>query len=272
MINLKRNIRRLTPPITDIVPANQNKDTMAIIAKKKDEIDSLIEVKAVYDEKDRLATHITFLEGKVKILEDENQSLKERLSTKRRKDDDKSKEEIRKHFAVKPLGKGVSIFSLIAMISMCFKTVRTSLNGVLGINNNIIGIIFIVLLIIILLYWIFKCCQKLKINDLISKLNDPGWMERNISIKKTTTYSSIEYYISQSDIHCAVSREIKSNYSKYLFPFKQNIVIDLITNHIINHYLDAEVMKIGDSAILDRHFDVKKPDYIKTNDTNEVPF
>ena len=252
----------LTPQntTTDITRVDPGKDSIAI-AKEEDEINHLIDEKTIYDEKDRLATHITFLESKVKILEDENQSLKERLSAKRRKDNDKSKEEIRKHFNVKPLGKGISIFSIIALISMFFKTVRTSLNDALGINNNAIGVTFVILLIVVLFfYWIFKYCQRSKIDDLIDKPNNPKWMELNVDIKEARSDRSIKYYVSQSDIYFAVLREIKNGYSRYLFPFKQNTIIDLIANHIISYYLDAEVMEIGDSDVFDRHFNIYRSD------------
>lgn len=258
-----------TQHTTDIVPSSKQDDKIIPALKEQDAINEIIESKTIYDEKETLRRKLESAQYKIDNLEDENKDLKNQLSTKQNKDSEKRVEEIRKQFKGTKLTNGTGIVAFVGLLLTTSKNIRDFLDQSLKINSQLITIILIVIFSLSFIIWILHLLQNQKTNDLISKMSDPRWMELNVEIKERKVYSSIHHYVKHSDIRKAVENEINNSYMKHIYPFKKNAIIDLLTKHVISHYIDSQIMKISKSSDFERYFELN---YEGETDSDKLPF
>lgn len=258
-----------TQHTTDIVPSSKQDDKIIPALKEQDAINEIIESKTIYDEKETLRRKLESAQYKIDNLENENEDLKIQLSTKQNKDSEKRVEEIRRQFIGTKLTNGTGIVAFVGLLLTTSKNIRDFLDQTLKINSQLITIILIVIFSLSFIIWVLHLLQNQKTNDLISKMSDPRWMELNVEIKERKVYSSIHHYVKQSDIRKAVENEINNSYMKHIYPFKKNALIDLLTNHVIIHYTDSQIMKISKSSDFERYFELN---YEGETDSDKLPF
>ena len=56
---------------------------------------------------------------------------------------------------------------------------------------------------------------------------------------------------------------------KHIYPFKKNAIIDLLTKHVISHYIDSQIMEISKSSDFERYFELN---YEGETDSDKLPF
>lgn len=130
-------------------------DSQIMILHHVDEINDIIKTKTDYDEKERLKSKLLVAEDKIRELEKANKQLNEQLSTKARSESTELQKDLKEKFAVKPIGKGVSIFILLGALATTILKVREGLSGLTGIPEEIIAIVLVALSAFVILYWIF---------------------------------------------------------------------------------------------------------------------
>lgn len=254
---------------TEIVPLSEQDDKIIPVLKEQDAINEIIESKSIYDEKETLRGKLKSAQYKIDNLENENKDLKNQLSTKQNKDSEKRVEEIRRQFKGTKLTNGTGIVAFVGLLLTTSKNIRDFLDQTLKINSQLITIFLIVIFSLSFIIWVLHLLQNQKTNDLISKMSDPRWMELNVEIKERKVYSSIHHYVKQSDIRKAVENEINNSYMKHIYPFKKNAIIDLLTKHVISHYIDSQIMEISKSSDFERYFELN---YEGETDSDKLPF
>lgn len=244
---------------TEIVKVDGN-DSQIKILRYVDEINDIIKAKDDYDEKERMKFKLSVAEDKIRRLEEINKQLNEQLSTKARSESTELQKDLKDKFAVKPIGKGVSIFILIGTLTTLISKVREWLSGLTGISGQTIAILLVILSVIAVLFWVYTNLQQMKVKNLINMMRDPRWMSDKVKI--TTSNSSSSYlrksYVKQADIVAAISQEVQEHHPQLWFPFQKSSVIELISGHIIAHYISLHVLTPNETAGYNVIFDIKE--------------
>lgn len=258
-----------TQHTTDIVLLSEQDDKIISILKEQDSINDIIESKAVFDEKETLKRKLESANYEIDKLKRDNESLKKQLSEKQKEESKERVELIKEQFKSTKLTNGTGIVAFVGLLLVTSKNIRDFLDQSLKINSQLITIILAVIVSISFVIWLLHLIQNQKTNDIISKMLDPRWMESNVEIKERKIYSSIHHFVKQSDIRQAIEKEINNSYMKYLYPFKKNALIDLLTNHVISHYIDSQIMIISKSSDFERYFELN---YEDETPSDKLPF
>lgn len=243
----------------EIVKVDGN-DSQIKILRYVDEINDIIKAKDDYDEKERLKLKLSVAEDKIRELEKANKQLIKQLCTKAKTESKELQTDLKDKFAVKPIGKGVSILILLGALTTAISRVREGLSGLTGISEQVITIILVALSAIVILHWMFTNLQQMKVKNLINMMRDPRWMSDKVKI--TTNNSSSSYlrksYVKQADIVVAISQEVQEHHPQLWFPFQKSSVIELISGHVIAHYISLHVLTPNETAGYNVIFDIKE--------------
>lgn len=245
---------------TDIVVAGAN-DSQAKIFESIDEITEILKSKEIYDERELLKTRINILESKIKNLSETNSILEKQLRDRGSSDNSEFQKDLKEKFGVKPIGKGISIAIYLSTISMMFTKVRELLSGAIGVPSQVISIVLMCLSLLSITYWLFTKLQQLKVKNLISMMSNPKWISKEVAIhvSHASVYET-KQYVYQEDIESAISEEVEHHHAKWWFPFKVYSVIEMITNHVVSHYIGLHVLSPKDTSGFNVIFEIKEDD------------
>lgn len=245
---------------TDIVVAGAD-DSQVKLVESIDEINEILKSKTLYDEKEILKLRIRKLEDDNKRLTETNHILEKQLQDRGSLRDSEFQKDLKEKFAVKPIGKGISIAIYLSTISMMFTKVRELLSGAIGVPSQVISIVLMCLSLLSITYWLFTKLQQLKVKNLISMMSNPKWISKEVAIhvSHASVYET-KQYVYQEDIESAISEEVEHHHAKWWFPFKVYSVIEMITNHVVSHYIGLHVLSPKDTSGFNVIFEIKEDD------------